>query len=72
MYGMLANIKKYIMKNRTVRYWDDKKDKLKQKFANLTDKDLSFNLGNEKEMIESLGQKLGKTKQELLKIIITL
>jgi hypothetical protein len=60
------------MRNKTVRYWDDKKDKLKQKFENLTDKDLSFNLGNEKEMIESLGQKLGITKQELLKIIITL
>jgi len=69
---MLTNIKNFIMRNKTVRYWDDKKDKLKQKFANLTDKDLSFNLGNEKEMIESLGQKLGKTKQELLKIIITL
>jgi hypothetical protein len=69
---MLANFKKYIMKNKTVRYWDDKKDKLKLKFENLTDKDLSFNLGNEKEMIEMLGQKLGKTKQELLKIIIAL
>lgn len=69
---MLATLKKYIMRNKTVRYWDDKKDKLKQKFENLTDKDLSFNLGNEKEMIEMLGQKLGITKQELLKIIITL
>jgi hypothetical protein len=69
---MLANFKKYIMKNKTVRYWDEKKDKLKLKFENLTDKDLSFNLGNEKEMIEMLGQKLGKTKQELLKIIIAL
>ncbi len=69
---MLANLKKYIMRNKTVRYWDEKKDKLKQKFENLTDKDLSFNLGNEKEMIEMLVQKLGITKQELLKIIITL
>jgi hypothetical protein len=69
---MLTKLKKYIMRNKTVRYWDDKKDKLKQKFANLTDKDLNFNLGSEKEMIESLGQKLGKSKQELLKIIITL
>jgi hypothetical protein len=69
---MLANFKKYIMRNKTVRYWDDKKDKLKQKFENLTDKDLSFNLGDEKEMIETLGKKLGITKQELLKIIITL
>lgn len=60
------------MRNKTVRYWDDKKDKLKLKFENLTDKDLNFNLGSEKEMIESLGEKLGITKQELLKIIVTL
>ncbi len=69
---MLTKFKKYIMRNKTVRYWDDKKDKLKLKFENLTDKDLNFNLGSEKEMIESLGEKLGITKQELLKIIVTL
>jgi hypothetical protein len=60
------------MRSNTVRYWNSKKEKLKQKFAILTDKDLSFNEGKEKEMIEQLGSKLGKTKQELLKIIITL
>jgi hypothetical protein len=56
----------------SVRYWEDKKDKLKKKFKNLTDKDLSFDEGNEKEMIESLGSKLGKSIKELLSIIITL
>jgi hypothetical protein len=56
----------------TVRLWKRKKDKLLKKFKNLTEKDLSFNEGNEKEMIEVLGQKLGKTKQELLNLIITL
>jgi hypothetical protein len=60
------------MKTYSVRYWNDKKEKLKKKFKNLTDKDLSFNEGNEKEMIEIVGNKLGKSKQELLKIIITL
>lgn len=60
------------MRSNTVRYWNNKKEKLKQKFAILTDKDLSFSEGKEKEMIEQLGSKLGKTKQELLKIIITL
>jgi hypothetical protein len=69
---MLANFKRNIMKNKTVRYWDDKKDKLKMKFGNLTDKDLNFNLGKETEMIDLLGKKLGVTKQELLNIIITL
>jgi len=53
-------------------YWNIKKEKLKQKYQILSDKDLCFNEGKEKEMIEMLGNKLGKTKQELLDIIITL
>jgi hypothetical protein len=60
------------MRTAAFRYWNNKKEKLKQKFENLTDKDLSFNEGKEKEMIEMLGNKLGKTKKELLNIIITL
>jgi len=60
------------MSTNTVRYWNDKKEKLLKKYKNLTDKDFKFNEGEEKEMIETLGSKLGKTKQELLRIIITL
>jgi uncharacterized protein YjbJ (UPF0337 family) len=60
------------MRTNSVRYWNDKKEKLKKKFKNLTDRDLNFNEGKEKEMIETVGKKLGKSKQELLKIIITL
>jgi uncharacterized protein YjbJ (UPF0337 family) len=60
------------MRTPSIRFWNKKKAKLKQKFENLTDKDLSFIEGKEKEMIEMLGYKLGKTKQELLNIIITL
>jgi hypothetical protein len=56
----------------TVGYWKNKKEKLLKKYKILTDKDLSYDEGNEKEMIEILGSKLGKTKQELLNIIITL
>jgi hypothetical protein len=55
-----------------IGYWNIKKVKLKQKFQILTDKDLCFNEGKEKEMIEMLGNKLGKTKQELLQIIVAL
>jgi hypothetical protein len=66
------NILKTLMRTISVRHWDAKKEKLKKKFKNLTDKDLSFNVGKEKEMIEILGYKLGISKQELLKIIITL
>jgi hypothetical protein len=53
-------------------YWEDKKEKLLKRYSNLTNKDLSFNLGQEDEMIETLSSKLGKTRQELLSIIIAL
>jgi hypothetical protein len=60
------------MNTKVTGYWNIKKEKLKQKYESLSDKDLSFSEGKEKEMIEMLGYKLGKTKQELLNIIITL
>ena len=53
-------------------FWNDKKEKLKQKYTILTDEDLVFPEGKEKEMIEILGYKLGKTNQELLSIIVAL
>ena len=53
-------------------YWNGKKEKLKRKYEILTDSDLCFNEGKEKEMIEMLGFKLGKTKQELLNIIVAI
>jgi adenylate cyclase class IV len=67
-----GNLRNNNMKTSVVGYWNYKKEKLKQKFEILTEKDLSFNEGKEKEMIEMLGYKLGKTKQELLSIIISL
>ncbi len=60
------------MNTRITGYWNIKKKKLKQRFKNLSDKDLRFTEGKEKEMIELLGNKLGKTRQELLEIIVTL
>jgi len=60
------------MKTNVIGYWDEKKGKLKKKFPTIDDKDLCFNLGKEKEMIEMLGYKLGKSKQELLYIIVAL
>jgi len=53
-------------------YWKSKKEKLLKKYDNLTDKDLRYNEGNEKEMMETLSKKLGKTKHELLKLIVLL
>lgn len=60
------------MNNKLVGYWNEKKEKLKQKFPILTDADLRYNEGKEKEMIDMLGTKMGKTNQELLSIIVGL
>ncbi|MEO8515374.1 MAG: CsbD family protein [Flavobacterium sp.] len=49
--------------------WEEQKGKLKQKFANLTDDDLLFLEGKEEEMLGKLQAKLGKTKEEIRKII---
>jgi uncharacterized protein YjbJ (UPF0337 family) len=52
--------------------WNEQKGKLKQKYAILTDNDLIFADGKKDEMIGRLQIKLGKSKQELLKIIESL
>ena len=52
--------------------WNEKKGKLKQKFAVLTDDDLMFEEGRKDEMFGKLQIKLGKTKEELHKIIASL
>lgn len=49
--------------------WEVQKVKLKQKFAALTDNDLLYLEGMENEMITKLALKLGKTKEEVYKII---
>jgi uncharacterized protein YjbJ (UPF0337 family) len=52
--------------------WDEQKSKLKLKFANLLDKDLKIEENKVEEMFERLQIKLGKTKEELHKIINSL
>jgi len=49
--------------------WTEQKGKLKQKFAQLTDDDLMFAEGKKDEMLGKLQIKLGKSKEELHKII---
>ena len=49
--------------------WDEQKGKLKQQFATLTDDDLLFAEGKKDEMMGKLEAKLGKSKEELHKII---
>ncbi len=49
--------------------WKELKGKLKQKYATLTDDDLLFAEGKEDEMVGRLQEKLGKTKEEVHKLI---
>jgi uncharacterized protein YjbJ (UPF0337 family) len=49
--------------------WNEIAGKLKQQYANLTDDDLLFKEGKEEEVLGRLQQKLGKTKEELRKLI---
>ena len=49
--------------------WNEQKGKLKQKFAMLTDNDLMFEEGKKDEMLGRLQITLGKSKEELMKII---
>ena len=49
--------------------WDEQKGKLKKKFAALTDNDLLYSEGKRDEMLGKLEIKLGKSKEELHRII---
>ncbi|MFP4042479.1 MAG: general stress protein CsbD [Bacteroidales bacterium] len=60
------------MENQKKGFWNERKDKLKEKFPSISDEDLDFHKNKEKEMIERLEYKLGKSKDELRKIINTL
>ena len=49
--------------------WNEQKGKLKQHYANLTDDDLMFAEGKKDEMLGKLQIKLGKTQEELHKVM---
>jgi uncharacterized protein YjbJ (UPF0337 family) len=49
--------------------WNEAKGKLKQKYGQLTDDDLTFVQGKDDELLGRLQQKLGKSKEELRKEI---
>jgi len=70
---LLSQQKKMIMNTTELKgTWEEQKGKLKQKFATLTDNDLLFTQGKKEEMLGRLQVKLGKTKEELHKIISSL
>lgn len=52
--------------------WNEQKGKLRKKFAILTDNDLLYEQGKKEEMLGKLQVKLGKTREELVKIIESL
>jgi uncharacterized protein YjbJ (UPF0337 family) len=45
--------------------WNEVKGKLKQKYGQLTDDDLTFAEGKEDELLGRLEKRLGRTKDEL-------
>jgi uncharacterized protein YjbJ (UPF0337 family) len=49
--------------------WNETKGKLKQKFAMLTDSDVLFIEGKQDEMLGRLQIKLGKSREEIKKIL---
>lgn len=53
-------------------YWNIRKEKLLKKYENLSNKDLNYKEGEEKAMLAVLSTKLGKSREELLRMIIML
>jgi uncharacterized protein YjbJ (UPF0337 family) len=49
--------------------WNERKERLSQKFASLTENNLMIEEGKTEEMLGKLEVKLGKSKDELRKII---
>lgn len=49
--------------------WNEKKGKLKQKYAELTDDDLTYAEGKEDELIGRIQQRLGTSREEARKIV---
>ena len=52
--------------------WEEQKGALKQKFSMITDNDLLYLEGKKEEMLGKLQIKLGKTKEELQKVMKSL
>ena len=53
-------------------YWQLKKEKLKERYPDITEEDLQYNEGKELVMMEILANKLGKTTDELRYILTEL
>ncbi|HRB71856.1 MAG TPA: CsbD family protein [Flavobacterium sp.] len=69
---MKDSVKTPVTPNATKSNWHEQKGKLKAKFPSLTDADLHFEEGKKDEMLSRVQNKLGKSKEELTKIISAL
>ncbi len=49
--------------------WNQLKGKLKQKYSQLTDKDLTYVKGKKDELIGRLQKKLGKSRGEVIAVL---
>lgn len=52
--------------------WNEIKGRIKKSYASLTDDDLTYQEGKEDEMLGKVQQKLGKTRDEVIKMIKSL
>lgn len=65
-YSAMCNQIFYCMDNQRIKgSWNELKGKLKQKYGQLTDDDLTYTEGKEDELYGRLQQRLGKTKDEV-------
>ena len=49
--------------------WDDVKVQLRNNYEELTEEDLSYQRGSEHELLDRIQQRLGKTKDEVIRLL---
>jgi uncharacterized protein YjbJ (UPF0337 family) len=52
--------------------WNDVKGRIKKSYASLTDDDLTYQEGQEDQLLGKIQQKLGKTRDEVIKMLKSL
>jgi uncharacterized protein YjbJ (UPF0337 family) len=52
--------------------WNELKGKIKQRWGDLTDDDLTYEKGKEDELIGKIQKKTGKTREDIVKFINSL
>lgn len=52
-----------------ITQWPEKRERLKQQYPNLTEKDLSYVVGKENQLVGRIGQRLGTSEEEARNIL---